>query len=124
MGALRREKGVEILLESYKRLEHPPPLVLIGTREPDSPGELPPGTTLLTDAPHAAVLAAWDRALFGVLPSLLPEPLGTVVCEGMTRGKAVIGTRPGGHSDVLTDGVTGLVVPSGDTASLPPRCAS
>jgi glycosyltransferase involved in cell wall biosynthesis len=64
------------------------------------------------------VLAAWDRALFGVLPSLLPEPLGTVVCEGMTRGKAVIGTRPGGHSDVLTDGVTGLVVPSGDAASL------
>ena len=48
--------------------------------------------------PHRAVMAAWERSLFGVIPSLWPEPLGSVVYEGMSRGKAVIGTTPGGHT--------------------------
>jgi glycosyltransferase involved in cell wall biosynthesis len=64
------------------------------------------------------VLAAWERCLFGVLPSLWPEPLGSVVYEGMSRGKAVIGTRPGGHTDLIVDGVTGLLIPQGDTDAL------
>jgi glycosyltransferase involved in cell wall biosynthesis len=36
----------------------------------------------------------------------------------MARGKAIIGTCPGGHTDLLSDGVTGLVVRSGDAAAL------
>ena len=63
-------------------------------------------------------MAAWDRCLFGVLPSLLPEPLGSVVYEGMSRGKAIIGTTPGGHTDMIVDGETGYLVPAGDVAAL------
>jgi len=73
---------------------------------------------VITDAPHAAVLAAWERSLFGVMPSLLPEPLGTVVLEAMRAGKAVIGTIPGGHSDMVVNGETGLLVPRGDVDAL------
>jgi glycosyltransferase involved in cell wall biosynthesis len=118
VGALRRVKGVDVLLEAYARLTDPPPLVLLGTVESDSPGSWPEGVTVVEDVPHGAVMQAWARCLFGVAPSLWPEPLGLVVHEGMSRGRAVIGTRPGGHADLIVDGETGLLVPAGDAAAL------
>ncbi len=118
VGALRRVKGINQLLEAYARLASPPPLVLIGTFEFDSPREFPPGVIVLENFPHHAVMAAWERCLFGVIPSLWPEPLGSVVYEGMSRGKAVIGTAPGGHTDMIVHGETGLLVPSGDVNAL------
>jgi glycosyltransferase involved in cell wall biosynthesis len=118
VGAMRRFKGVYQLLDAYARLESPPPLVLIGTLENDSPQEYPPGVIVLQNFPHGAVMAAWDHSLFGVTPSLGAEPLGSVVYEGMSRGKAVIGTTPGGHADMITDGETGLLVPAGDVEAL------
>lgn len=55
--------------------------------------------SVLEKVPHRAVMAIWERSLFGVIPSLAVEPLGSVVYEGMSRGKAVIGTTPGGHTE-------------------------
>jgi glycosyltransferase involved in cell wall biosynthesis len=118
VGALRRVKGVAELLAAYERLSNPPPLVLIGTLEPDSPSVFPAGVHVLQDFPHEAVMAAWDRSMFGVFPSHFPEPLGTVVCEAMSRGKPAIGTAPGGHTDMIRDGETGLIVPRGDVPAL------
>jgi glycosyltransferase involved in cell wall biosynthesis len=118
VGALRRVKGVEQLISAYDRLDDPPPLVLVGTLERDSPSSFPSNVRVLRDFPHAAVIAAWDRCLFAVLPSLWPEPLGNVVLEAMSRRKAVIGTSPGGHTDMIIDGETGLLVPAGDVSVL------
>lgn len=117
VGALRRVKGVEELLEAHRALEDPPPLVMVGIRTPDTPA-LPPGVTVLEDVPHATVMAMWERALFGVFPSKWPEPLATVVHEAMSRGRPVIATRPGGHEDMVEDGESGLVVPAGDPRAL------
>jgi glycosyltransferase involved in cell wall biosynthesis len=36
----------------------------------------------------------------------------------MSRGKAVIGTHPGGHEDMITDGEDGLLIPAGDSEAL------
>lgn len=118
VGALRVVKGLEQLLAAYERLNSPPPLVLVGTVERDTPRVFPSGVVVLEEFPHEAVMRAWDRCLFGVVPSLWPEPLGSVVYEGMSRGKAVIGTSPGGHTDMIVDGKTGLLVKAGDTESL------
>jgi glycosyltransferase involved in cell wall biosynthesis len=118
VGALRKVKGVEALLAAYTRLTNPPPLVLIGTREFDSPHMFPSGVHVLEKFPHPAVMAAWERALFGVFPSLWPEPLGSVVYEGMSKGRAVIGTTPGGHTDMIVHGQTGFLVPPGDVDAL------
>jgi glycosyltransferase involved in cell wall biosynthesis len=117
VGALRQIKGIEQLLAAYERLEDPPPLVLIGGRAPDTP-PIPPAVTVLGGVPHPTVMAAWDRALFGVFPSILPEPLGNVIHEAMSRGRAVIGTDPGGHGEMITDGVNGFLVPGGDIPAL------
>jgi glycosyltransferase involved in cell wall biosynthesis len=117
VGAFRKVKGLETLFDAYRRLPSPPPLVLMGTFERDSPGGFPDEAVILTDVPHAAVMAAWDRALLGVMPSLWPEPLGATVAEAMSRGKPVIGTSLGGHTDML-DETTGILVPQGDVDAL------
>jgi glycosyltransferase involved in cell wall biosynthesis len=117
VGAFRKAKGLEKLFAAYERLEDPPPLVLMGNWMHDAPSWIPEAAIVLEDAPHAAVMAAWDRALFGVMPSLWAEPLGATVAEAMSRGKAVIGTRPGGHSDLLSDDA-GILVPQGDVPAL------
>lgn len=118
VGALRRVKGIYVLLEAYEQLTDPPPLVIAGTMAIDAPERFPAGVTVLESTPHGTVMALWRRALFGVFPSLSPEPFGMVVHEAMTCGKAVIGTRPGGHGDMIVDGETGLLVQSGDAAAL------
>lgn len=117
VGAFRKVKGLETLFDAYRQLDSPPPLVLMGTYERDSPAEFPPSAIVLTDVPNAAVMAAWDKAMFGVMPSLWPEPLGATVAEGMSRGRPVIGTQLGGHADMLTDSA-GVLVPQGDVAAL------
>lgn len=120
VGALRRVKGIAELAAAYELLENPPPLVLLGTREADTPSAFPRGVRVITDAPHRAVfgVARASECLFAVMPSLFPEPFGTVVCEVMSQGKPVIGTQPGGHADVIVEGHSGLLVPRGNIGSL------
>jgi glycosyltransferase involved in cell wall biosynthesis len=52
-----------------------------------------------------------------VLPSV-DEGFGIVFLEAMAMGVPVIGTRVVGSVDAVEDGVTGLLVPSGDPAAL------
>jgi len=118
VGAFRRVKGMDVLFDAYARLSDPPPLVLAGIKRPDQPERIPEGLTVLTDVPHATVMAMWERALYGVFPSTWPEPLATVVHEAMSRGRPVIATRTGGHVDMVADGETGLLVPVEDPQGL------
>ena len=118
VGAFRKIKGIEELFEAYGQLEEPPPLVLVGTRAPDTPARFPAGSVVLEDVPYPTVLAIWERALFGVFPTKIPEALGNVVHEAMSKGRAVIGTKPGGHEEMISDGENGLLVPAGDAAAL------
>jgi glycosyltransferase involved in cell wall biosynthesis len=117
VGAFRKIKGLETLFSAYRRLSSAPPLVLMGTFERDAPNDFPDDAIVLTDVPHAAVMAAWDRAMFGVMPSLLPEPLAGTIAEAMSRGKPVIGTQLGGTVDMV-DETNGILVPQGDSAAL------
>jgi glycosyltransferase involved in cell wall biosynthesis len=117
VGALRPIKGVEVLFEAYRRLADPPPLVLMGTIEPDTPRRLPEHATVLTDVPHAAVMEALERAMIAVFPSLWPEPFGIVAMEAASRGTATIATAPSGTVDVLGNGA-GILVPQGDSRAL------
>ena len=122
VGALQRTKGLFVLLDAWRRLADrsggAPPLVLIGTRWAETPETFPDGVTVLTDVPHRVVMAAWERCVLGVVPSVWPDPLPGTVREPMTRARPVIATAVGGNTDMVRDGETGLLVPPGDAAAL------
>ncbi len=121
VGAFGSYKGVDVLIEAYRRLRAAPPLVIIGYHTAEHPvatTDLPPGITVLKDWPHHAVLEAWRRSLLGLVPSVWAEPFGLVALEAMAAGKPLIASRIGGLQDIVADGQTGLLVPPGDGAAL------
>jgi glycosyltransferase involved in cell wall biosynthesis len=117
VGDLHPQKGVGLLLDAYARLASPPPLVLIGRRFAETPVTLPPGAVVFESWPHAAIMHAWRRCLFGVAPSIWHEPCATVVLEGMAQAKPMVVTDMGGMPDLVDHGTTGLVMPP-DPASI------
>jgi glycosyltransferase involved in cell wall biosynthesis len=123
VGALSAHKGVPVLVDAYRRLsatgtDGVPPLVVMGRQMGESPIDLPRGITVIEDAPHAAVMAAWRRASLGFIPSVFPDPCPTVAIEAMASGVAVIASRIGGLPDLVDDGRTGILVEPGDPAAL------
>ncbi|WP_158220963.1 glycosyltransferase [Kineosporia sp. R_H_3] len=120
VGALSRAKGVHVLLEAFRRLERPARLVLIGTRQVDTPSaaDLGPDVVVHHDVPHAAVMAAMARAAVVVAPSVWPDPLPMTVTEAQLMGAPVVASRVGGIPEQVEDGGSGLLVPPGDAAAL------
>jgi glycosyltransferase involved in cell wall biosynthesis len=50
--------------------------------------------------------------------SVVPEPGGQAVAEGMAAGLPVVATTGGGPSEMIEDGVSGLLYPPGDAQAL------
>jgi glycosyltransferase involved in cell wall biosynthesis len=50
--------------------------------------------------------------------STIGEPFGQVIVEGMAAGKPVIATNGGAVPEIIDDGKSGLLVPSGDEGAL------
>ena len=118
VGDVRADKGIHVLLAAYARLEHRPPLVLLGKVAPDTPRELPPGVLLLRDWPNGAVRAAMGRCLALVAPSVWPEPFGIVVAESLAAGRPVVASAIGGIPEIVRDRREGLLVAPGDVTAL------
>jgi len=118
VGDLMYLKGVPVLLDAYAELTGAPPLVLIGRRGPGMPDNLPPNVYQYGVWPHSAIMHAWNRCLFGVLPSTGLEACPTVVMEAMASGKPVIGANIGGIPDIIVEGSTGFLVPPDDVGAL------
>ena len=72
------------------------------------PGRLPRESLPAVLGQHHALL----------VPSLWEDPLPRSAQEGMACGLAVIASRIGGLPELIEDGLSGLLVPPGDAASL------
>jgi glycosyltransferase involved in cell wall biosynthesis len=122
-GRLEREKGLDVLLEAWRRaaLDPPAELVIAGA------GPLRPegaGVRALGPLPREQLPALYAGADALVLPSVRTatflEPWGLVVNEAMQNGTPAIvsdevGAAAGG---LVVDGRNGLVVPAGDSGAL------
>jgi glycosyltransferase involved in cell wall biosynthesis len=67
------------------------------------------------------VAAELGRLSVLVHASLIPEPFGQVVVEGMAAGLPVVAAAAGGPLEFIDDGVDGLLYPSGDARELADR---
>jgi glycosyltransferase involved in cell wall biosynthesis len=118
VGDMMRLKGIDVLLKAYSALERAPPLVMIGRRTASTPDVMPPNVHAMGTWPHPAIMHAWRRSLFGVLPSTGPEACATVIVEAMASGRTVVASDIGGMPDLVDDGDTGLLVRPGDVHGL------
>lgn len=125
VGQLSTHKGVDVLLDAYRRLPSRPPLVLLGTPHPSSPAaeSLPPDVVVRTNVEHRDVIASMVRAACVVAPSVWPEPFPMTVSEAHNCGVPVIASAVGGIPEQVVDGETGWLVPPADSQALADRIA-
>jgi glycosyltransferase involved in cell wall biosynthesis len=67
------------------------------------------------------IWAALDEIDILVHASITPEPFGQVIVEGMSVGLPVVATAAGGPTEIIEDGVDGLLYPPGDVDALAAR---
>jgi glycosyltransferase involved in cell wall biosynthesis len=126
VGRLRHYKGVDVLIEAMRQVEHVHALIVgVGPMaqawhtQAQAMG-VTDRLTFLGELNDADVLALYHAASLFVLPSTnRAETLGIVQLEAMACGLPLLCTELGtGTSYVNQHGVTGLVVPPNDPAAL------
>lgn len=127
MNRADREKGVEILLRAMPWVRRDVPtahLQIVGDGD-DRPRleslarelRIAESVQFLGEVRHAALRDAYASARVFCLPSS-KEGFGIVFLEAMIHGLPVVAARAGGTTDVVEDGVTGILVPPEDPSSL------
>ena len=121
VGRLSKEKGVEQLLDAWKRTDRGEAKLVIAGDGPERAAlenkiaaEKIGGVEFLGFVAKEDQEALWKRAAFSVVPSIWQEPLGLVVLEAWERGRPVMVSDAGGLADTVEDGVDGLKVPMRD----------
>ena len=124
VGRLSKEKGVEQLLDAWKRTDRGEAKLLLAGDGPERAAlenkiaaEKIGGVEFLGFVAKEDQVAMWKRAMFSVVPSVWQDPLPTVVFEAWERGRPVVVSDAGGLADSVQDGVDGLKVPMRDAAA-------
>jgi alpha-maltose-1-phosphate synthase len=130
VGRITRQKGVPVLLRAAASLDPSAQLVLCAGAA-DTPALAEEVSSLVAGLqatrsgviwipemlPKPSVIQLLTHALAFVCPSVY-EPLGIVNLEAMGCSTAVVASRVGWIPEVVEAGVTGLLVPPDDPASL------
>ncbi len=127
VGAPWYLKGVDLLIEAFRRMESGFPGMKLKIL-----GHYPDRTTLdtlignstnieiLAARPNPEVLQIIQQALVLALPSRC-EGMGRVLIEAMAAGVPLIGSDVGGIPFMIQDGENGFVFPAGDSMALERR---
>ncbi len=122
---LLRDKGVYEFVEAARSLQGTARFVLVGAADEANPTSVEP--TEVEGWVDEGIVESWghrsdmpevlSQANLVVLPSYR-EGLPKALLEAAAAGRAIVTTRVPGCWDVVTDNVTGLLVPAKDAASL------
>jgi len=112
-GPVTPHKGLHVLLEAFQQVPGVELRLAGGDGTVCAPGVVDLGYQ--TGEPLAAL---YRDALMLVVPSIWADPCPTVALEAMAWGTPVVGSALGGLTDIVDDGVTGLLVPPGEPGAL------
>ena len=128
VGRLFRKKGVDVLLRAIPLVRAVVPdmrLRIVGAGPERAAlqhliGELELGDAVAMQGflKRDDIPVVLGDAWLQVVPSVYEEPFGVVTIEAMMRGTALVATNTGGPSEVVREGETGFLVPSGDVDAL------
>lgn len=124
-GRLAAEKGIEKLLEALPLFPQNAVLHIAGSgkanyevalrRYASSVGV---GDRIVWHGHLSNLAPLMASADIGILPSIVTEAFPLVVLEFMRHGTPVITTNRGGQTEVITDGVNGILTPPGDAGAI------
>jgi glycosyltransferase involved in cell wall biosynthesis len=129
-GVLIPRKGVHYLIGAFERIAKEFPdacLVIVGSEDNRDYAQelknqvkrlrLDRRVRFMKAMPQEKLARQMGKSRVCVLPSV-SEALGRVVVEAMATKTPVIGSNVGGIPDMVTDGVSGFLVPPGDESAL------
>ncbi len=121
-GRISEEKGIRTLLDAWKITQNDVPLKVIGN------GPLSVfvkknisnlhGVEYFEKLPRLELLKLMQKAFILVVPSELYEGFGLVVIEAFACGLPVIASNHGALSELIIDGVNGMLFSPSDSESL------
>ena len=123
VGRVEKRKGAHVLMRAIPKIwmQHPEcEFVFIGSICDDVKAEaavMSPRVRFLGPREHAELVRWYQQASVFVAPSLWDNSPNTIY-EAMACGTTVVASCVGGVPELVDDGVTGLLVPPGDSAAL------
>jgi glycosyltransferase involved in cell wall biosynthesis len=122
-GRLAPEKGLDTLLQSWRRLESRVPLRIAGDGplRPVLEAEVARGLAdveLLGPLPRGELVKVLQGARCLIVPSLWYEGFPMTIVEAFACGVPVIATRLGGLPEIVAEGRTGLLFAPADPGDL------
>jgi glycosyltransferase involved in cell wall biosynthesis len=124
IGRLSAEKGVKVLVEAWKKISAPIPLVIMGDGplrhllEAEAPTRGLANITFTGWRTRAEILVAMKQASVVVIPSVWYEGFPMTLVEAFACGTPVICSNLGGLGEIVEDGRTGLHFRAGDAEDL------
>jgi glycosyltransferase involved in cell wall biosynthesis len=114
VGRLSLEKGVEKLLEAWKRVEGGERMLLIVGDGPERvnlerKARGLKGVHFVGFVNKREQQKYWQEALFSVVPSIWMEPFGMTVLESWSHGRPVVGHAVGALPELIQEGVNGTL---------------
>jgi glycosyltransferase involved in cell wall biosynthesis len=117
VGRLTEDKGIKVLLETWKSLAVPLRVIGDGPLRAAVAAASPP--IIYSGAlPPDRVRAAMRQAALLIMPSLWYETFGLVIIEAFAAGLPVIASRRGVMAELVEDGITGLLFQPNDPSDL------
>jgi glycosyltransferase involved in cell wall biosynthesis len=117
VARLCKEKGADLLLDAWKRLDRPLRIIGDGPLMSAIPRDNP-AVEFMGRRSATEVAGAMAEAAFLVMPSTLFETFGLVIIEAYAARLPVLASRLGAMAELVEDGRTGLLFEPGNIDDL------